>query len=188
LFSYEMIREPRYPEAHAMGQTASSETLPACLTTNLGWLLGHASHVLATEVAAALAPLGLGARGFCVLSTALGRELTQKDLGQEVGIDKTTLVVTLDELERQGLARRATSSTDRRARVICVTEAGARKVAEGQAIVESVQRDVLAALPAEERKAFLSALRRLNAGRLAEPVACAAAPRQREPRTAAAAA
>jgi MarR family transcriptional regulator for hemolysin len=167
-----------------MGATTTRETLPSCLSTNLGWLLGHASHVLATEMAAALAPLGLGARGFCVLSTALGRELTQKELGQEVGVDKTTLVVTLDELERQGLARRATSSTDRRARVICITDAGAKKVAEGQAIVAAVQRDVLAALPEGERTAFVSALRRLNSGRLAEPVQCTAAPRQREPRAA----
>jgi DNA-binding MarR family transcriptional regulator len=152
--------------------------------TNLGWLLGHANHVLATEIAVPLAPLDLGARGFCVLSTALGRELTQKELGQEIGVDKTTLVVTLDELERKGLARRATSGSDRRARVICVTDAGARKVAQGEAIIESVQQDVLSALPAGERAAFLSALRRLNGGRLAEPVPCAAAPRQREPRAA----
>jgi MarR family transcriptional regulator, transcriptional regulator for hemolysin len=167
-----------------MDTATESDALPTCLTTNLGWLLGHASHVLGTEVAHALAPLELGARGYCVLSTALGRELTQKELGQEIGVDKTTLVVTLDELERKGLARRATSSADRRARVICVTDAGARKVAEGQAIIESVQQDVLSALPEPERRAFVSGLRRLNAGRLAEPVQCAAAPRQREPRAA----
>ena len=52
-------------------------------------------------MAVALAPLGLGSRGFCVLSSAAGRELTQKDLAAEIGIDKTTLVVTLDELERE---------------------------------------------------------------------------------------
>lgn len=159
----------------------------SCLLNNLGWLLGHASHTLATEMAVALAPLDLGSRGFCVLSTALGRELTQKELAAEIGLDKTTLVVTLDELERQGLAERATSSTDRRARVISVTEAGAAKVAEGQAIVESVQRDVLATLPADERKAFLSALRRLASDRLAEPVPCAPPLRRREPRAAVAA-
>lgn len=170
-----------------MTATASSPpeaSEPDCLFWNLGWLLGQANHVLATEMAAALAPLELGPRGYCALSAALGRELTQKELGQEVGIDKTTLVVTLDELERKGLARRATSSTDRRARVVCVTDAGAAKVAEGRAIVEAVQRDVLAALPAGERAAFLSALRRLARERLAEPTQCSAAPRRREPRAA----
>jgi MarR family transcriptional regulator for hemolysin len=165
---------------------SAPEIAPAesCLSGNLGWLLGHASHVLATELAVALAPLGLGSRGFCVLSSAAGRELTQKDLAAEVGIDKTTLVVTLDELEHLGLARRTTSSSDRRARVISVTEAGLEKVAQGQAIVEAVQRDVLGALPAHEREAFLSALRRLARERLAEAPACTVAPRRREPRAA----
>jgi DNA-binding MarR family transcriptional regulator len=151
---------------------------------NLGWLLGHASHVLATELAVALAPLGLGSRGFCVLSTAADRELTQKDLGAEVGIDKTTLVVTLDELERLGLAERRTSSTDRRARVISVTPAGLDRVREGQKIVERVQRDVLGTLPDRERDAFLSGLRRLAGDRLAEAPECTTAPRRREPRAA----
>ena len=136
-------------------------------------------------MAVALAPLGLGSRGFCVLSSAAGRELTQKDLAAEIGIDKTTLVVTLDELERDGLAERRTSSTtDRRARVISVTEAGLEKIAEGQAIVDRVQRDVLSALPDGERDAFLAALQRLARDRLAEAPACAMAPRRREPRPA----
>lgn len=171
-----------------MRPTMPAETLappPAsCLMTNLGWLLDHASHVLATEMAVALAPLGLGSRGFCVLSAARGQELTQKELADGIGIDKTTLVVTLDELERLGLAERTTSATDRRARVIRVTKAGERKVAEGQAIIESVQRDVLAALPADEREAFVSALQRLAGERLSHPVSCAPPLRRREARAA----
>lgn len=169
-----------------MTTTADSPTTQCseCLLGNLGWMLEHASHVLATELASALEPLGLGPRGFCVLSSALNRDLTQKELGAAIGIDKTTLVVTLDELERQGLARRVTSSTDRRARMIAVTDAGAAKVAEGQRIIEVVQADVLSGLPESEREAFVSALRRLVSERLAEPAACAAPPRRREIRAA----
>jgi MarR family transcriptional regulator, transcriptional regulator for hemolysin len=174
--------------SHTMLDSHPASVLPtgddSCLMTNLGWLLGHASHVLATEMALALAPLDLGSRRFCVLTTAAGRELTQKDLATEIGIDKTTLVVTLDELERDGLAERRTSSTDRRARVISVTRAGLAKIAEGQAIVDRVQRDVLSALPDGERDAFLAALQRLARDRLAEAPACAMAPRRREPRAA----
>ena len=167
-----------------MASNPATERTTPCLLNDLGWLLGHASHVLATEMTAALAPLGLGPRGFCVLSTAQGRELTQKELAREIGVDKTTLVVTLDELERRGLVRRATSSTDRRARVVCVTDTGAEMVARGRAIVEAVQADVLCTLPASERETFLSALRRLAGDRLAEPVECHGAPRRREPRAA----
>ena len=39
-------------------------------------------------------------------------------------MDKTTLVVTLDEMERRGLAERRVSPADRRVRVIALTDAG----------------------------------------------------------------
>ncbi len=153
-----------------------------CLSTNLGWLLSQIEHAYATEMAAALAPLGLGSRGYCVLASAMGTDLTQTQLASLVGVDKTTMVVTVDELERLGLAHRRPSATDRRAHVIVVTAAGERKVAEGQAIIDRVQDEVLSALPAGERKAFLSALTRLLTGRLSEPVECNPPLRRREPR------
>ena len=153
-----------------------------CLATNLGWLLSQIEHAYATEMAAALAPLGLGSRGYCVLASAMGEALTQTQLAGLVGVDKTTMVVTVDELERLGLAERRPSASDRRAHVIAVTEAGERKVAEGQEIIERVQDEVLGALPPAERKAFLSALTRLVTGRLSEPVECHPPLRRREPR------
>ncbi len=156
---------------------------PQCLTGNLGWLLDQASHVYATEIAAALAPLGLGSRGYCVLASASRGDLTQTELAKLIGLDKTTMVVTVDELERAGLAERKLSSTDRRARVIEVTSAGRRKVAEAERIIERVQTDVLESLPAGERGAFVSALTRLVGDRLAEAVDCHPPLRRREPRT-----
>ena len=63
------------------------------------------------------------------------------------------MVVTIDALERAGLVERRTSSTDRRARVIAVTEAGRRKVAEGEALVAAVQADVLSCLPPASARA-----------------------------------
>ena len=153
-----------------------------CLATNLGWLLTQVEHAYATEMAAALAPLGLGSRGYCVLASASGTDLTQTQLASVVGVDKTTMVVTVDELERLGLAERRPSSADRRAHVIVVTDAGERKIAEGEAIIERVQDEILGSLPAAERKVLLSALTRLVTGRLSEPVECHPPLRRREPR------
>ena len=101
------------------------------------------------------------------------------------GLDKTTMVVTLDELEATGLAERRPSSRDRRARVIAVTEAGKRRSRRPRTIIERVRADVLSALPDGEREAFMDALTRLVGGRLAEPVECARPVRRRAPRVAA---
>ena len=135
-----------------MGQTALAhpETAesPSALNTNLGWLLAQASYAVTTEMTAAFADLGVSPRAHCVLSAARSGELTQKELADAVGMDKTTMVVTLDELESAGLARRVPSKTDRRARIIAVTEAGEQFVATGEKVVAEIQRDVLDSLPA----------------------------------------
>jgi MarR family transcriptional regulator, transcriptional regulator for hemolysin len=134
------------------------------LAANLGWLLGRASHVLKTELTAALESLGLSPRAHHVLKTAMQGEYTQTELAGIVGLDKTTMVVTLDELEAAGLAERRPSATDRRARVVVVTRAGAAKVRQAEAIAARIHADVLEALPPGERQALLDGLARLAAG------------------------
>jgi MarR family transcriptional regulator, transcriptional regulator for hemolysin len=148
------------------------ESCPECLSSDLAWLLSQASFALTREVSAAFDDLGVSPRGYHVLAAAAAGALTQKELADRVGLDKTTMVATVDELESAGLAERRPSKTDRRARVIAVTAGGKRKVAEGLKVVEQVQADVLGSLPAGERRAFISALSRLVGERLAAPVEC----------------
>ena len=139
---------------------------------DLMFLLSQAKHALETELTVALAEIGSTPRIQCVLAKASEGELTQTQLAELATIDKTTMVVTMDALERDGLAERRASSVDRRARVIAVTGEGRRMVAAGQEIVGRIFDDVLATLPAREREAFVDALQRLvgDGGRLSTPV------------------
>lgn len=136
---------------------------PQPLAANLGWLLAQASHALKTELTAALEGLGVSPRGHHVLTTAMHGEFTQTELARVVGLDKTTMVVTLDELEAAGLAERRPSATDRRARVVAVTKAGERKVRQAEEIAARIQADVLDSLPPRERRALVEGLARLVA-------------------------
>jgi MarR family transcriptional regulator, transcriptional regulator for hemolysin len=149
------------------------------VSADLCWLLSRASHVLMTEMTAALEDVGITPRAHAVLATALTGEHTQTEIARLVGLDKTTMVVTVDELEAAGLAERRASSSDRRARVIAVTAAGKRKVREAGKVLDRVRADVLSDLAPEERDVFLRALGTLACGRLAEPVACAHPVRRR---------
>ncbi|MGW1990080.1 MarR family winged helix-turn-helix transcriptional regulator [Embleya sp. NPDC001921] len=130
----------------------------------------HAGHVMNTRMAAALAAIDVTPRSFCVLSHAIDRDLTQAQVAELSDLDKTTMVVTMDELERAGLAERRPAPTDRRARIIVVTEAGRDLVRAGRGIVDGVHHEVLEALPEDERAVFVSALARLVGGVLAKPV------------------
>lgn len=139
---------------------------------DLTFLLSHAAHRLHTELSAAMETLGIMPRGYCVLYTAADAGLTQIQLAERCDLDKTTMVVTLDELERLGLAERHPSPTDRRARIVKVTDAGRAMIERGRRIVTELHEDVLGTLPAGEREAFVSALRRLSENRLATTASC----------------
>jgi MarR family transcriptional regulator, transcriptional regulator for hemolysin len=149
---------------------------------DLAFLLSQTGHALTTELTAKLASAGITPRGLCVLKHAQEEELTQIRLAERCGLDKTTMVVTLDELEAAGLAKRRPSSEDRRARVVEVTKDGRRKAAEAEKIVDQVHADVLASLPARERGALVDALGRLVGGRLSKPAECSHPLRRRAPR------
>lgn len=136
---------------------------------DLMFLFNQAGHALNTRLNEALAEIGVTPRGQCVLAKAMTGEHTQGQLAEMAGLDKTTMVVTLDHLEREGLAERRPSATDRRARIVAVTEQGRRTAAEAQAIVDRVVADTLGVLDTGEREAFVASLDRLVDGPLASP-------------------
>jgi MarR family transcriptional regulator, transcriptional regulator for hemolysin len=139
---------------------------------DLGLLFSLASHGLATRMAAAFDGEGMTPRAHCVLSKAMGEELTQGRLAELSGLDKTTMVATIDELERSGLAERRPAPNDRRARVIAVTPKGEEVVARGREIADRVQQEILGELPGEEREVFVNALSRLVNCGLGTPAEC----------------
>ena len=153
-----------------MTATPITDPIPGRQVLDLSFLLAHTSHVLATRMAAAFAEIGITPREYCVLAHALGGQYTQVELAGLADLDKTTMLNTMDHLERAGYAERQPSPTDRRARIITVTDAGAGQVAAGHEIADQVHREVLAALPEDQRQVFTGALISLVEGLLAEPV------------------
>jgi DNA-binding MarR family transcriptional regulator len=151
---------------------ATATKTPSKVDVDLMFLLAQASHALETEMTAQLQALGISPRAHCVLTHALRDELTQSQVAEQCALDKTTMVVTMDELERAGLAERRPSGTDRRARIIAVTKAGERRVGEANAIVARIYDEVLGALPAGQRDAFVAGLAQLVGGRLSTPAKC----------------
>jgi DNA-binding MarR family transcriptional regulator len=153
---------------------------------DLSFLFDKASQMLTARMNAALAEVDLTPRGYCVLSKAMPAELTQGELAEIALLDKTTMVVTMDHLEKAGLARRTPSATDRRARIVQTTDEGRAVVAKARTIIDGVYADVLGHLPAEQREVLLDALVALvgRGGPLSAVESPAAAPRRarRQPR------
>ena len=88
---------------------------------------------------------------------------TQGALAASIGADKTRIIATLDELERDGLLARTPDPEDRRARVLSITEAGRQVRATVQTGIQAHEDRLLARLPAADRHAFLRSVHALSA-------------------------
>jgi DNA-binding MarR family transcriptional regulator len=77
-----------------------------------------------------------------------------------MGIDPSTMVALIDDLERAGLAQRRPHPTDRRARVVAITPKGRRALERARGLADQVEDEVLRGLSAPERRELLGLLRR----------------------------
>lgn len=92
------------------------------------------------------------------------------------------MVVLTDRLEKDGLAERTPSPSDRRVKILTLTDKGRRLVRRSQEIVDRTHRDVLDSLPAELRAPFVEALTLLVSGRLSSFTTSEQPPRRRSAR------
>jgi DNA-binding MarR family transcriptional regulator len=120
--------------------------------------LWRAAHVRAAE---ALDTVGLTPALFGLLNVIGAREgAIQQELGAAMGIDRSTMVSLIDQLESAGLAKRRPSATDRRAREITITAKGRRLLERGRRMISATEDEVLGGLTAGERSELISLLRR----------------------------
>ena len=120
--------------------------------------LWRASH---TRIAAALESIGLTPALFGLLNILGAREgAMQQELGSAMGVEPSTMVSLIDELESAGLAKRRPHPTDRRARAVAVTPKGRRVLERARKMAMQVEDEVLRGLTAAERRELLTLLRR----------------------------
>jgi DNA-binding MarR family transcriptional regulator len=131
------------------------------IRADLSYLFDKASQALAARMGTVLGEVDMSVRDYCVLSKAGAGELTQGELAEQALLDKTTMVVALDHLEKAGLARRTPSPVDRRARIVRTTEAGDAAVAKARGVIDDLYGEVLGVLTDDQRAVLLDALVRL---------------------------
>jgi DNA-binding MarR family transcriptional regulator len=124
-----------------------------------------------TRTAERLGSVGLTPALFALLNVIGAREgAIQQELGSALGIDRSTMVSLIDQLESAGLAVRRPSATDRRAREIAITPKGRRTLQRARELILEVEDEVLAGLSAGERGELLALLRRALDSAPAQPL------------------
>ena len=141
-----------------MALNPSDDTAVAEFAGQLFFRLWRVSH---SRTAEALETLGLTTALFALLNVLGTREgAIQQELGLAMGIDPSTMVSLIDQLEIVGLAKRRPRPTDRRAREVLITPKGRRVLEQARRLAMHVEDDVLRGLSPAERRRMLALLRR----------------------------
>jgi DNA-binding MarR family transcriptional regulator len=151
-----------------MANISPENTEIAEFAGQLFFRLWRASH---TRVADGLESIGLTPALFGVLNVLGARKgVTQKEIGSAMGIDPSTMVSLIDNLEADGLAKRRPHPTDRRAREVVITPKGRRLLERGRRMAIQVEDEVLGGLSASERRDLLKLLRQALDSAPAQPL------------------
>lgn len=128
----------------------------------LGRLLTDAHYHGRSAMNEALRPLGIEARHMSVLTSLDGiGPASQRRISDILGLDKSTMVRIMDELERMGLVTRTRAEHDRRAYAIELTDKGRDSARVAREIALSVADDLYGWLRPKEREQLVSLLTRL---------------------------
>jgi DNA-binding MarR family transcriptional regulator len=102
---------------------------------------------------------GLTPRQFTVLMVVADEEgLTQTDLVERTGIDRSTMADIVARLLSRGLIQRRRAKEDARAYAIKLSPHGAKALREAQPAAASADQKLLASLPPAKRQEFLELL------------------------------
>jgi DNA-binding MarR family transcriptional regulator len=139
-----------------------AELIPPEYRGHLGFVVAKAKQLLSEELDALLRQSGYGIRHFALLSMIRRNSgLRQTDLCDSLGVDRTSMMKLVDELEQRGLLQRVRSTEDRRAYTLELTAAGEAWHAETLVPIVAEEERFLAPLSPGERALLQEMLMRL---------------------------
>jgi DNA-binding MarR family transcriptional regulator len=133
------------------------------LPNYVGYLLRRAQATIFREFERSLGDIGLtpGAFGLLMLIRA-NPGITQMDLANAFGIDKSTLTPVLNRLERGGLVRRKQMAHDRRYNALYFEESQEDFFAGARARVRNFEQSVADRLSPEEQSELVRLIGKLQ--------------------------
>lgn len=118
-----------------------------------GFLLGKALQQMEQKFAEGLAPFNINSRQYGVL-LFIGENpySSQKDISENLHIDRTTMVSHIDHLETLRFVERTKNPNDRRSYSLLITEKGKEVLNSRWEFLTDVESEVLTPLNQQERQ------------------------------------
>ena len=118
----------------------------------------------------ALAPLDLTVARYRALNAiVIFQPCLMGELAEFIGVDRTTITRTVDQLVADALVERHTPAADRRQVELRATEAGKLTVSKARPIVFELNEQILEGVPEQTQKAIIRAEQRMFANLAVEP-------------------
>ncbi|MGY4690961.1 MarR family winged helix-turn-helix transcriptional regulator [Salibacterium sp. K-3] len=129
------------------------------LQTSYGFLLAKAAEEMESRFIEILSPLKLNTRQFGILQYLEEHPNSlQKQVGEALHIDRTTIVSQIDYLENIQCVQRLRNPKDRRSFGLTTTEQGREKLEVGRSYLEKTELAVLVGLTDKEQRELKSIL------------------------------
>lgn len=118
-----------------------------------GFLLGKVLQQMETNFAEGLAPYKINARQYGVLLFIKGNPYSsQKDISENLQIDRTTMVSHIDHLESLGFVERTRNPNDRRSYSLLITPKGNQVLDSRWEFLIETELEVLSPLNNQEKQ------------------------------------
>ena len=129
---------------------------PAELETYPGFFIRRLQQIAVAVFLEETEAFGVTPVQFGALSAVMRQPgVDQRRLARMIGFDTSTIGSVIDRLEARGLIARSSSPTDRRVRLLAVTDAGRELLQAAEPAVLRAQRRMLDPLPEERRAQFM---------------------------------
>ncbi|WP_203217635.1 MarR family winged helix-turn-helix transcriptional regulator [Nocardia arthritidis] len=128
--------------AHDQPRPPGDDALP-----RLGYLLKHAQLRYLELTTTELEPIGISPHQWAALNCLdQQRGRSQKEVADLLGVDRTTMVALVDQLQAKGWVKREPQPDDRRKNTVGLTEQGRDMLDRGAEVIDGCERKFLAAL------------------------------------------
>ncbi|WP_232829439.1 MarR family winged helix-turn-helix transcriptional regulator [Tropicimonas sp. IMCC34043] len=146
-----------------VGEVGSEELSEGTIREFLGYNLKRAYMVLNPATQAALAELDLRIPSFSCLSVILANPgIAPSALAAQLSMERSNIVVILDELETRNLISRAQMKTDRRRYSLTATVRGRRLHDKAVEAIHRAESHLLRGLSADERQLLVRLVNRIE--------------------------
>ncbi len=156
------LSQPQKAECFTQIRFQDITKIHPALKNSLGYCLFKCTSIFKSQLEKELQSLNINTHHMALLSVlSQEKSSNQNQIGDELGVDKASMVKLIDHLENLKLVERVSCTTDRRVKFLRITPFGTTYLKKISAIRSQVEKNFLSSLSEQENFQLRSSLLKL---------------------------